>query len=147
MIRCYLLAVCQASSIDRDSNCLTLFQMIEQMQFMGPWPPVLSIEVHTYWKGVAEDVGQEMECRVIRVAEDGREESGPTNPFAMSAVRVRNRHFAFTMPTRPGSHELRVEWRARGSEDWVRESAFWPFVVESLSETPASQQEEPAALE
>ena len=54
MPKCYLLAVTNGSSLDRYTNNVTLFSLIEQLNFPKQQPPppgaVLPLEIHAYFE-------------------------------------------------------------------------------------------------
>ncbi len=142
MLRCYLLTVCQASSLDRDSNAISLFNMIEgisvPVEGLGVEIPV---QVHVYFSVEADEFQHSaFEMRVIRVGADGEEDPGGSLPFRTEeAGRMRVRAQALRLPRAYGNFNLRVEWRRADTEEWHAEPNRWPFDLTPLSEVPAVQ--------
>lgn len=132
MLRCYLLALCTGSSLDRDLNNLTLFNVVEQVtvsaDFLGQVAP---IEVHAYF--MVEDASannSEFEMRVIRTPTDGAEDFGGPLPFSSKdGPRIRVRVQSLRLPTAFGSYTLRLEWRLQGTTEWQAELVRWPLVM------------------
>ena len=79
MPSCYLLAVCSGSSLDQQSNNVTLFNLVEQLNLRpGAEPPrgLIPLEIHAYFELAPEEVGFEFEIRFCMVAETGLETEG-----------------------------------------------------------------------
>ena len=77
MPKCYLLALTGGSSLDRYSNNVTLFNLVEQLNFPRERPPppgaVLPLEVHAYFQLDELEVNQRFELRFSMVAPSGLE--------------------------------------------------------------------------
>jgi hypothetical protein len=129
MLKCYLFALCAGSSLEKDTNCLTLFRLIEGVTTTaeGLGQPV-PIEVHAYFwvESGANDASFEM--RVIRIASDGSEDAGSGLAFRTEAgPRMRVRIGALRLPKAFGLYTLRLEWRPTGTETWHPEPLRWPL--------------------
>ena len=77
MPKCYLLAVTNGSSLDRYSNNVTLFNLIEQLNFPKQQPPppgaVLPLEIHAYFSLAPHELNHRFEVRFTLVAATGLE--------------------------------------------------------------------------
>lgn len=134
MPRAYLLAVCSGSSVDRELNNVSLFNLVEQVAV----PELqagsnLPLELHAYWEAGPGELNAGFECRFV-LLRDG-EVSGSPSPairFQQDAPRVRARLLGLPVPG-SGPHRLGVEWRrlCDGEEPWTRESALWPIAFDA----------------
>jgi hypothetical protein len=136
-----MLAISAGSSLDQQSNNITLFNLVEQINFPKNAPPpagsLLPLEVHAYFQLDRGEVNQRFEVRFVLVADTGLE--SPTEPFnhRSTTSRYRTRTFGVPMPPAAGSYELRVDSRPVGSEDWQRDLVRWPLVVTHTEPRPA----------
>lgn len=131
MLRCYFLALSMGSSLDRDTNNCSIFNLVEQLTIPAALlGTVAPIEVQAYF-GVSDDARHaSFDMRLIRVAPDGSEDAGEAIPIeCKEGPRLRVRIFALRLPRAFGSHELRVEWAPRGTTEWHAEDARWPLHV------------------
>jgi hypothetical protein len=136
MPRAYLLSVCSGSSVDRELNNVSLFNMVEQVALPALQPGMqLPLELHAYWEAGPADIGAEFECRFVFLRE--QEVSGQPSPpirFRPDSPRVRARALGLPVPA-AGPHRLGVEWRRAGEERWTREATLWPI---SFDDAPAA---------
>jgi hypothetical protein len=133
---CYLLAVCSGSSLDQQSNNVTLFNMVEQLNLRpGVEPPrgLIPLEIHAYFELTPEEVGFEFEIRFCMVADTGLETVSDPGRHKPTAARYRTRTIGLPLPPVIGQYHLRIDWRAAGSERWHREPIAWPLLI---AETP-----------
>jgi hypothetical protein len=133
MPKCYLVAVSGGSSLDQHSNNITLFNLVEQLNFPKHALPkpgaLLPLELHAYFQLEAVELNQRFEIRFVLLGTTGLET--PTEVFAhrSSTLRYRTRTFGLPAPPVAGSYELCVESRPAGSETWTRDPASWPLLV------------------
>lgn len=147
VLKSYLIAVCRGSTLDRDNNCFTLFNLIEEIHVpeegLGKAVP---FELHVYWLVSEEGRNSEFEMRLVRVAEDGTDDPGTAIQFKTTdALRQRIRVNAIKLPKVYGSCELRAEWRAVGGDEWNRDEAVWPLQIQQAKggAAPAEAPEPP----
>jgi hypothetical protein len=140
MPKCHLLVIAGGSSVDQHSNNVTLFNLVEQLNFAPrSFPPpgaLLPLEMHAYFHLDAYEQNQKFELRFVLVGQSGLET--PTNVFSHRAggPRYRTRTFGLPAPPAAGSYELRVEWRPNAEAEWVRDSAAWPLLVAEAEQRP-----------
>jgi hypothetical protein len=133
MPHCYLLAISGGSSLDQHSNNITLFNLVEQLNFPKHAPPspgtLLPLELHAYFELEGNELNQRFELRFVLVAESGLE--SPTESFVHRSATLRYRTRTHGLPAPPvaGKYELRVDARPVGSETWTRDRIHWPLVV------------------
>ncbi len=88
-MKCYLLAVCSGSSLDQHSNNITLFNLVEQLNFPPhAHPPEgtrLPLEIHAYFELRPEEIDQRFDVRFALVESNGLETL--TNPSSTSRRR------------------------------------------------------------
>ena len=141
MPKCYLLAVAGGSSLDQHSNNITLFNLVEQLNFpkQGLPPPgsLMPLEVHAYFQLESRELSQKWEVRFVLVAESGLETPTDVFPHRSTTLRYRTRTFGLPAPPVAGSYELRVDCRPTGSEDWTRDARSWPLLVVHNEPRPA----------
>lgn len=129
MLRCYLIALCAGSALDRVSNNFTLFNVFETLRL----PPAmlgqaLPFEAHFYWLIDDAARNRDFELRLVRVAADGSEDPGGAIPFSPGdRVRYRVRTQAIRAPHAFGNYTLRVQWRLAGEETWTTDPVIWPL--------------------
>ncbi len=142
MPRCYFLTVCSASAVDQQSNNVTLFNLVEQLNVPPGAPPppqgLVPLELHAYFHISQIEIARDFEVRFVMVASTGLET--PTDAFAHKSVtpRYRTRTLGLPFPPVAGQYELRVDWRYVGQEGWHREPFAWPIaIVEASAQPPA----------
>ncbi len=132
-MRCYLLALASGSSLDQQSNNVTLFNLVEQLNFPpSSQPPpgaVLPIEIHAYFQLQAQEVNQRFDVRFAMVESSGLETLTEAFQHKSSTPRFRTRTLGLPAPPAPGSYELRVDFKLAGSEQWIRDGVAWPLLV------------------
>ncbi len=137
MPRCYLLTICSGSSLDQQSNNVTLFNLVEQVNVRaGSRPPegtLIPVEVHAYFSLDVQEIGGEFEVRFALVAAtSGLESYSDVFVHRSNTARYRTRTLGLALPPMLGAHELRVEWRARPHGSWHRENLAWPINIAEL---------------
>jgi len=142
MPRCYFLTVCSASSVDQQSNNVTLFNLVEQLNVPPGAPPpphgLVPLELHAYFEIAQAEIGHDFEARFVMVASTGLET--PTDVFRHRAVttRYRTRTLGLPFPPVTGQYELRVDWRYAGDEGFRREALSWPVAIVEATARPPS---------
>ncbi len=141
MPKCYLLAIGGGSSVDQHSNNVTLFNLVEQLNFPSQtFPPpgaLLPLEVHAYFRLDAFELNQKFELRFVLVGQSGLETPTSIFPHRASTPRYRTRTFGIPAPPTAGSYELKVDWRPSADAEWVRDPACWPLLVAESEQRPA----------
>jgi hypothetical protein len=130
---CYLLAIAAGSSLDQQSNNITLFNLVEQVNV----PPGVSrslrqripLEIHAYFRLGPEELNHPIEVRSVLVARTGLETYSEPNVITSPTPRFRTRTFGVPFPPVPDQYELRVEWRSSGRDAWRRDPAAWPLTI------------------
>lgn len=130
MPKCYLIALAAGSSVDQQSNNVTLFNLVEQVSVPpGIDPPPGSkvpLEMHAYLKLDPFEIGKEFEMRFALVGPSGLETFTDAKTHRGAAPRVRTRALGVPFPALLGHYELRVDFRVPGQEDWKRDECTWP---------------------
>ncbi len=133
MPRCYLLALCSGSSLDQQSNNVTLFNLVEQINVPPGAPPppggALPLEVHAYLLLSGDEVGKEFEGRVALVGATGLETYTDAFKHRPLTPRYRIRTYGLPVPPVVGNYEVHIDLRAEGEGNWVRSPASWPLLV------------------
>jgi hypothetical protein len=141
MPHCYLLAISGGSSLDQHSNNITLFNLVEQLNFPKHAPPALGsmlpLEVHAYFELEGSELNQRFEVRFVLVAESGLESPTETFTHKSTTLRYRTRTYGLPAPPVAGKYDLRVDARPAGSEAWRRDLTRWPLVVVLSEPRPA----------
>jgi hypothetical protein len=136
MPKCYFLTLCGGSSLDQQSNNVTLFNVVEQVNLQPHVDPppgaVLPLEVHAYFLLGPGELSQPFELRFAVVAPTGLELLTDATQHRSSTPRYRTRSFGLPAPIVPGNYQLCVDVRQPGSEGFTRESVSWPLVVARL---------------
>ncbi|HLV21479.1 MAG TPA: hypothetical protein VKZ49_11370 [Polyangiaceae bacterium] len=141
MPSCYLLALCSGSVLDQQTNNVTLFNLVEQINVPAGAPPppnrVVPLEIHAYFQLASSEVGQSFEVRFALVAASGLETFSDVLTHRSSTPRYRTRTLGLPMPPVAGQYELRVDWRLAGSEGFQREPTAWPVNIVEMAPPPA----------
>lgn len=142
MPKCYFLTLCGGSSLDQQSNNVTLFNVVEQVNLQPNVDPppgaILPLEVHAYFLLGPGELSQPFELRFAVVAPTGLELLTDATLHRSSTPRYRTRSFGLPAPIVPGNYQLCVDVRQPGSDGFTRESVSWPLVVARLSPQPTT---------
>ncbi|HEY3665458.1 MAG TPA: hypothetical protein VGL19_05635 [Polyangiaceae bacterium] len=141
MPRCYMLTLASSSSLDQQSNNVSLFNIVEQINLpRGVEPPpgaLLPMEIHAYFQLDPSELNQRLEMRFALVASSGLETLTDAHTHKSGTLRYRTRTMGMPVPPTEGSYLVRIDWRAAGSEDWSRDPMAWPLVVAVAEARPA----------
>ena len=141
MPRCYLLTLAGSSSVDQQSNNVSLFNVVEQLNLpRGVEPPpgaLLPVEIHAYFLLEPTELNQRFEMRFVLVASSGLETSTDAFSHKSATQRYRTRTMGTPVPPIADNYQLRVDTRAVGSEAWARDPLAWPLVVTLAEARPA----------
>ena len=141
MPRCYLLTLASSSSLDQQSNNVSLFNVVEQLNLprnVEPPPGALiPIEIHAYFLLETGELNQRFEIRFVLVTSSGLEISTDAFPHKSATMRYRTRTMGTPIPPIADDYQLRVDTRAVGSEHWSRDPLAWPLVVALAEARPA----------
>ena len=141
MPKCYLLALASGSSLDRYSNNVTLFSLVEQLNFPKEQPPppgaVVPLEIHAYFELAAGEVNQRFEIRFALVAETGLETLSDVFSHRSNTPRFRTRTLGLPLPPVPGAYTLTVDTRAAEGSAWHRANVSWPITIAETEPRPA----------
>lgn len=139
MPRCYLLAVCAGSSLDQQSNNVTLFNLVEQLNVPPGAPPppgnVIPLEMHAYFVLAPQEIGSQFDVRFAMVASSGLETFSEAFSYRSVTPRFRTRTAGLPFPPVVGQYELRVDVRSGGGS-WTRDAAFWPIAIVEATPRP-----------
>jgi hypothetical protein len=142
MPKCYFLTLCGGSSLDQQSNNVTLFNIVEQVNLQPNIEPppgaYLPLEVHAYFLLGPGEVSQPFELRFVVVAPSGLELLTDATQHKSSTPRYRTRSFGLPAPIVPGDYQLCVDVRQPGTEGFKRESVSWPLIVARLEARPTT---------
>jgi hypothetical protein len=142
MPKCYFLTLCGGSSLDQQSNNVTLFNVVEQVNLQPNVDPppgaVLPLEVHAYFLLGPGELSQAFELRFAVVAPTGLELLTDATQHRSSTPRYRTRSFGLPAPIVPGNYQLCVDVRQPGSESFTREGVSWPLMVARLEPRPST---------
>ena len=141
MPKCYFLTLCGGSSLDQQSNNVTLFNIVEQVNLQPNFDPppgaFLPLEVHAYFLMGPGEVAQPFEMRFAVVAPSGLELLTDATQHKSPTPRYRTRSLGLPAPIVPGNYQLCVDIRQPGREEFTRESVSWPLVIARLEPRPA----------
>ena len=140
MPKCYLLTLCGGSSLDQQSNNVTLFNVVEQVNVPENQEPppsaLLPLEIHAYFQLGPTEMNQRFEVRFVLVASSGLETFSDAFQHRSASPRYRTRTLGLPAPPVVGNYELRLDWRQTGSDDWRREPISWPLIVATTQPRP-----------
>jgi hypothetical protein len=140
-MRCYLLTLAGGSSLDQQSNNVSLFNVVEQLNLPhGVEPPpnaLVPVEIHAYFQLTDAELNQRFEVRFALVATSGLETLTDAHVHRSSTPRYRTRVLGLPVPPIPDNYELRVDARPVGGEHWTRDPLRWPLIVVQAEPRPA----------
>lgn len=147
MAECYLLCVTTGSSIDRQSNNVSLFSLVEQINLPPNAPPpprgMIPLEVHAYFQLPEAQVNRDFELRFALRAESGLETLSDVFRHRITAPRFRVRTLGLPYPPVFGQYSLQVDLRmvadgqtVREGQIWQRQAAAWPIALYQMEERP-----------
>jgi hypothetical protein len=141
MPKCYLLALASGSSLDRYSNNVTLFSLVEQLNFPKEQPPppgaVVPLEIHAYFELGEGEVNQRFDIRFALVAETGLETLSDVFSHRSNTPRFRTRTLGLPLPPVPGAYTLTVDTRPAEGSVWQRANVTWPITIAETEPRPA----------
>ena len=147
MAHCYLLCVTTGSSIDRQSNNVSLFTLVEQINLPPNSPPpprgLIPVEIHAYFQLSEAQVNRDFELRFALRADNGLETLSDVFRHRISAPRFRVRTLGLPYPPVLGQYTLQVDVRWVGNghglqdeQHWQRQAAAWPIGLYQLDPRP-----------
>lgn len=140
MPHCYLLAVASASSLDQQSNNVSLFNLVEQVNVPPGAPPppggLIPLEVHAYFQLAPVEVGQPFDVRFAMTASTGLETFSEVFTHRSATPRYRTRIIGLPFPPVPDQYQLHLDWRSGASDSWTRAPAAWPMLITELVQRP-----------
>ena len=146
MAHCYLLCVSSGSAVDRQSNNVSLFSLVEQINVSPKVsvPPrgFIPVEVHAYFQLTPKQVHRDFEMRFALLAESGLETLSDTFRHRVTAPRFRVRTLGLPYPPVLGQYSLQVDFRmvedGRSGEEatWQRQAAAWPIALCEVEARP-----------
>lgn len=145
MAHCYLLCVSSGSAVDRQSNNVSLFSLVEQINVPPGAPPpprgVIPVEVHAYFQLGPEQVHKDFEMRFALLGESGLETLSDVFRHRVTAPRFRVRTLGLPYPPVLGQYSLQVDFRmalhgSLGEARWERQSAAWPIALHEIERRP-----------
>ena len=123
-MHCFLLAVSQASTLDRFTNNFSLFFLVEEIA-PSRYPTNLQVHTHAFFEVRPDEVGREHEVR-LAVTRDGSV-AFHSDPIKVEPRAERHRvRLSGLSLSEPGRYRVFVEWRPAGGE-WTREALGWPI--------------------
>ena len=136
-----MLTVASSSSLDQQSNNVSLFNVVEQVNLpRGVEPPpgaLLPVEIHAYFQLEPSELNQRFELRFALVASSGLETLTDAYPHKSTTPRYRTRTMGMPVPPIADSYQLRVDTRLVGTEYWSRDTLSWPLIVALAEARPA----------
>lgn len=146
MAHCYLLCVSSGSAVDRQSNNVSLFSLVEQINIpakaVAPPRGFIPVEVHAYFQLAPRQVHRDFEMRFALLAESGLETLSDTFRHRVTAPRFRVRTLGLPYPPVLGQYSLQVDFRmveesGSGAEGaWQRQAAAWPLALCEVETRP-----------
>lgn len=142
MPTCYLLTLTVGSSLDQQTNNVTLFNLVEQVNVSPRAVPTagsrVPLEVHAYLSLSPGELGREFSMRFALVSSStGLEIYSEPATHRATAARVRTRSPGLPFPAHLGHYDLCVEFRAGHADMWERDACRWPISFLEAEERPA----------
>lgn len=129
------------SSLDQQSNNVSLFTLVEQVN-LPPAPSApptigLPLEIHAYFHLDPSEMGSELEVRFcLSSLATGLELFTDPMKYRVPTARFRTRVVGLPLPATLGQYELRVEFRRLGAEIWLRDALRYPIAFVTATQAP-----------
>jgi hypothetical protein len=141
LAHCYLLCVSSGSAIDRQSNNVSLFSLVEQINVPARVAPprgaLIPVEVHAYFQLSSSQLDREFEMRFVLCADTGLETPSEIFRHRGTARRFRVRTLGLPCPPVVGQYSLQVDFRMVGDDvRWQRQAAAWPISLYEIEARP-----------
>lgn len=144
---CYLLAICESSSLSKDTNNYSLFNLIENIHLEtdkalpqnGEIP--IPMQTHAYWFFSDDELNKDYEFRFVFETREDTRIWEKTFQLKSKTPKFRVRIRGMILPG-TGNGLLRVEWRAIDEKNWHRCSIFWPFELTLTYKKPSEKNPE-----
>jgi hypothetical protein len=140
LAHCYLLCVSSGSAVDRQSNNVSLFNLVEQISVPPGTPPpvnrLIPVEVHAYFQLEPGQVHRDFEMRFVMLAQTGLETLSEVFRHRVTAPRFRVRTLGLPYPPVLGQYRLRVDVRLPAEAGWQRQAAAWPILLSEIEARP-----------
>ena len=129
-----MLCVCAGSSVDQQSNNVSLFSLVEHVNIppmvTPPGRGAIPVEAHTYWRFEPTEMQRDLQVRYVMVnLATQLETSSDTLKHRAVTARVRSRLAGIPFPPVVGNYELRVDWRWDDQNEWTRTDQAWPLTI------------------
>lgn len=134
MPRAYLITVCDGSSLDRETNNWSLFNIIEEVHIdkeemdAAEHKLIAPAEVHVQLAGEAAELERNYEVRVVVKGKRGGAKSNSV-PFRMKTRRHRLRLLGLPLPE-TGELLVGAEIRTVPEGEWEELGLWWPVQVD-----------------
>jgi hypothetical protein len=138
-MRCYILTACAGTAVDRDTNNVTMFNMMEEALLPAPFVAGALVGIQTLvgLQAGPGELGREVDVRLVWCKVDAGDEPSVVHRIQVTHPRVRIRAALLKLPTTPGQYDLRLEWKWAGEEEqWHREAATWPLLLSVQPDPP-----------
>jgi hypothetical protein len=141
LAQCYLLCISSGSAIDRHSNNVSLFTLVEQINVPAGTPPppqgLIPVEVHAYFQFASAELNRDFELRYALCADTGLETLSDVFRYRAATLRFRVRTLGLPYPPVVGQYQLQVDFRVAGDETrWQRQAAAWPIALHEIERRP-----------
>jgi hypothetical protein len=139
MAECYLFAVCESSTLDKETNNWSLFNLINGIELKAAAPPqgseiILPLELHTHWRFTDAEIGETFYWRIVSSIAD---QINASKPYDFQIKTTHHRHRVKGLPILlEGSTAIFAEWRIGESQQWVSNPLKWPLRIARVA--PAS---------
>ncbi len=128
-MRCFLLAVSQASTLDRYTNNFSLFFLLEELT-PSAYPVRLQAQTHAFFEVDHDERKVEHEVRLVVASQDKDEFFSDALTIEPASERHRVRMNGLVIPN-PGAYRVLMEWRRKGHDAWIRGELEWPLKANS----------------
>jgi len=124
-MNCYLLTVCQGSSLDRYTNNFSLFSILEEFA-PSSFPAQLGVSTVAFFSVSSAEQNLDYEVRLAVTANQYEAFTSAPLAFTPTASRHRIRMNGLVIPE-AGDYQVHVDWRPKDGPAWNRDSASWPL--------------------
>jgi hypothetical protein len=129
--------VARGHATDAQTNALTLFHVVEQIQGEALPFVVSELSLITVWQRTSEEADIAFEHRTKLVGPSGKEVFHLDQSFQMTKSRHRVLCVAQGIPfSELGPHRVEVQVRKAGQADWPPPSSVYTIEVDSLGGAP-----------
>lgn len=132
-MRCYMLCITSGSSLDKNTNNYSLFNVVEQCQLKS-FPAQAPFETHIWFEVESVERGERFELELLIKQGDEVLRRSNTWDIFPDSERYRVRINGLDIP-QAGRCKVTARFRPKGEGDWQNVGLEWPLHAEEVEKS------------